>query len=165
MKSMMIAAAFMTVTSTVAVAQEEVEVPKEALAEMAFLVGEWDVTGTFDGEEMTGVYTAKWAPGKHCLILSSSWHGQASGIGGWSADRKEYVEYWYATDGNHRTFRYTLDKKKGVWGGRWAEVNSEGKKGSGRITLRKKDNLFIVTASGTSANGEELDVKITNKKK
>lgn len=165
MKIMVMAAAFLMLTATVTIAQDNVKVPRQALNEMAFLVGEWDVKGTFNGEEMTGVYTAKWAPGKHCLILSSSWSGQASGIGGWSADRKQYVEYWYASDGNHRTFRYTLDKKQGVWGGRWSEVNSEGKKGSGRITLRKKDAVYIVTATGKSADGEELEVKITNKKK
>lgn len=39
---------------------------------------------------MKGVYTAKRAPGKHCLILNSSFTGQAAGIGGWSADRKRY---------------------------------------------------------------------------
>jgi hypothetical protein len=165
MKSMTMAATFLMMTSTVTIAQEKIEVPKEALKEMAFLVGEWDAKGTFNGEEVSGTYSAKWAPGRHCLILTSSWNGHASGIGGWSPDRKQYVEFWYGADGNSRTFRYSLDKKKGVWGGRWTEVNKEGKKGSGKISLQKRDNEFRVSATGTSADGEKLNVKIIYKKK
>jgi len=165
MKSMMMAAAFVMMTSTVAIAQQKHGVPDKALNEMAFLVGEWAVKGTLNGQEMTGTYSAKWAPGKHCLILASTWSAQASGVGGWSPDRKQYVEYWYVSDGSTRMFRYTLDKERGVWSGRWVEVGSDGKKGSGKITLQKKDNEYIVIATGTSANGEKLDIKITNLKK
>jgi hypothetical protein len=155
MKSMLVIAAMLMATSTVTMAQDEVQVPKEALQEMAFLVGEWKVKGTFNGEEMSGTYSAKWAPGKHCLILTSSWSAHASGIGGWSPDRKQYVEYWYAANGNKRTFRYSLDKEKGVWDGTWTEINSEGKKGSGKISLQKKDNEFIVIATGETRNPGE----------
>jgi hypothetical protein len=96
--------------------------------------------------------------------LTSSWSAQAAGVGGWSADKKQYVEYWYSTDGTKRTFSYSLDKK-GVWKGKWTEVDKDGKKGSGKITLEKKKNEYVVTATGKSADGEELDVRTINKKK
>jgi hypothetical protein len=165
MKSTVIPVAFLMMVSTIAIADEKVEVPAEALKEMSFLVGEWESQGTFNGEEMSGTYSAKWAPGRHCLILTSSWNGHASGIGGWSPDRKQYVEYWYGSDGNNRTFRYSLNRKKDVWSGKWMEINKEGKKGSGKVRLQKRDNEFRVSAAGTSAGGEKLDVEIINKKK
>lgn len=165
MKCLMIAMALLTTSSVVARAQEKVDVPKEALQEMAFLVGNWESKGTFDGEQMSGTYSAAWAPGKHCLILTSSLNPPASGIGGWSPDRKQYVEYWFAADGNKRTIRYSLDKVKGVWEGTWTEINSSGKKGSGKISLEKKGNEFTVTATGTSADGQKRDIAITSLKK
>ena len=56
MKSLMIAAAVLITGSTVTIAQDKVDVPKEALQEMAFLVGQWETKGTANGEAIGGTY-------------------------------------------------------------------------------------------------------------
>jgi hypothetical protein len=169
MKNMLITMAILLATSTGLIAQDDVQVPKEALQEMAFLVGEWEVEGTFEGEKISGTYSAQWAAGKHCLQLTTQWEGalnsHAAGIGGWAADKKQYVEYWYDTDGNSQSYRYSLNKKKSAWSGRWTETDSEGKKASGKITLNKKENVFVCTATGTLGDGTKTEFKATFKKK
>jgi hypothetical protein len=52
-----------------------------------------------------------------------------------------------------------------MWTGRWAEVDSDGKRGSGKITLEFRENVFKGSATGTASNGDELEVDIVNKKK
>jgi hypothetical protein len=148
------------------IAADKTEVPRDAIAEMAFLVGDWEVQGTFNGELLpNGTYSATWAPGNYSLLLRSSWGTDAVGIGGWSPSRKQYVEYWYISDGSTRTFRYSLDKDKNVWAGTWTEVDSQGREGAGGISLHKKDREFGVIATGASPDGKPLEVKITNLKK
>ena len=155
-------------TSAVAIGEETIELPKKALEEMAFLVGDWEESGTFNGEEFKGTYSARWAPGKHCLILKGYSEGSvaahASGIGGWSPDRKQYVEHWYVSSGEVRTFRNALGDKEGTWTGKWIVCTKEGKTGSGKMALQKMDNEFRFKATGT-LDGEEVEVEAITKKK
>jgi hypothetical protein len=167
MKSLMIATVVLMTTSAVARAQDKVEVPKEALQEMAFLVGEWEAKGTFNDKEISGTYSAQWAPGKHCLRLAIHWKdatsSHASGIGGWSPDQKQYVEYWFTSDGDFRTFWYSLGEEKGVWVGTFTAADKAGKKSSGKIRLEKKSDEYKFSAVGDSG-GEKTVVETVTKK-
>ena len=51
-------------------AQKAVKVPEKILAEMAFLVGEWDYTAIENGKKFVGHYTARWAPGRQGLWMT-----------------------------------------------------------------------------------------------
>ncbi len=109
----------------------------------------------------------QWAPGKHCLRLASHWNdatsSHASGIGGWSSDQKQYVEYWFTSDGDFRTFWYSLGKEKGTWVGTFAAVDKAGKKSSGTIRLEKKNDEYNFSAAGSS-DGEKIVVETVTKK-
>ena len=106
-------------------------------------------------------------PGKHCLLLTANWKGgltsQSSGIGGWSPDRKQYVEHWYGSNGDKLNFRYSLGKKKGVWVGTFTAVDKDGKESSGDISLEKSADEFRYRGIRTSG-GEKLVVETVNKK-
>lgn len=167
MKSMVITAALLMATCAVAMAQNKVEVPKEALQEMAFLVGDWEARGTANGEEISGTYSARWAPGKHCLILRFDWTGESrvnqSGVGGWSPDLKQYVEHWFISDGRVLTCRFSLDKEKRVWVGTGTMVDKEGNKSVSTIKLEKRSGEYRFTSADPS-NGDNVGFELTNKK-
>ncbi len=167
MKSLMIAAAVLMAASTVTIAQDKVDVPKEALQEMAFLVGQWETKGTANGEAISGTYSAQWAPGKHCLILRLDWSSGSqvsqSGIGGWSPDQKQYVERWYFSDGTELTCFFSLDKEKGAWVGTGTMVDKDGRKTSSKIKLDKRSGEYKFTATDPS-DGDKVGFEITNKK-
>ncbi len=168
MRSLVTALTLVVVSSSVVIAQEAVEVPKEALQEMSCLVGEWETSVSLNGEKLVGEYSAEWAPGKHCLILSSSLSGDeathASGVGGWSPDRKQYVEHWFTSDGVNRTVYYTIGEKKGTWVGTIEAVDKDGKKGSGTAHLEANDAEFRGVGVLTLA-GEKTEIKYVCKRK
>jgi hypothetical protein len=135
---------------------------------MTCLVGEWETSVSFNGEKFVGKYSAKWAPGKHCLILSSSLDNDASshasGVGGWSPDRKQYVEHWFTSDGTKRTLYYSLGEKKGAWAGTLEVVDKDGNKSSGRAHLEASDNEFRGGGVITLA-GEKTEIKYVCRRK
>jgi len=163
-----LATAFLLMNARLTTAEVVVEVPKEVLNEMELLVGDWEAKGTVNGQPFTGTYSAKWAPAEHCLILASSLKGAidspASGIGGWSPDRNQYVETWYHSDGTCRTVRYSLGGQKGVWTGKVTMVAKDGKKTSGKVHLRGSDDEFR-GGSTTTVNGEKTVIKYVCRKK
>ena len=80
----------------------------------ASFVGTWE-SETFENGEKIGADADKrrWAPGKHCLIMTSS--GEESGakldttrLSGWDAQGKQLVEHWYTSQGLYAAIRYPL---------------------------------------------------------
>ena len=164
MKSFLMLATLFFVMLPIAAAEDAPNVPQKAIREMKFLVGKWSSTGTFNGEKMSGEYEAKWAPGEYCVFLTSTFVGKAAGVGGWDAEKEQYVEYWYNSNGIRRTFFYTLVNDD-LWEGTWTEVDTKGKTGDGKIRLEKSGDTYTVTATGKSADGTELEVKVTTKRR
>ncbi|MHB0960319.1 MAG: hypothetical protein ACYC0X_08530 [Pirellulaceae bacterium] len=167
MKTMVITIAMLMTTCTVAMAQDKVDVPKEALQEMAFLVGEWEANGTTNGEEISGTYSAQWAPGNHCLILRFDWTSgsrvKQSGVGGWSPGQKQYVEHWFISDGSALTCCFSLDQETGAWVGTGTMVDKEGKESSSKIKLEKRSGQYKFTATDPS-DDNKVGFEFTNKK-
>jgi len=159
MRNVVISVALLMMSSATVRAQEQVDVPERALHEMSLLVGEWEVEATTNGKQAKGTYSAKWASGKHCLILANSVKNRegltlcASGIGGWSPNRKQYVETWYTSDGGTRTFLYSFGQREGLWIGKLKEVDKDGEKGTGKVYLHVSDKEF--RGGSVSTTGEQ----------
>lgn len=98
--------------------QTEVKVPADVLAQMAFLVGDWETEGKLLDQPFKGKASLSWAPGRQCLIS----HGESnlmtlSGIVGWDPTTKEIVETYYRTDGiriEQRIGRFSTSEWEGT---------------------------------------------------
>ena len=117
-------------------------VPKQVLAEMSFLVGQWKTEGVYNGEKFTGTYSAAWNPGKNCLILNTEYAGMKStGISGWNPRTNEIVETWYRPDGLVSIQRFTAisDSK---WKGTASVIEASGERKAGAIVPEKGTGTF-----------------------
>lgn len=136
----MLSVAALVVASSMMVGQAEVKVPEKILAQMEFLVGEWEVEGDHGGKAFKGTYSAKWSPNKHCLILTIHDHrGISSGIGGWDPSDNTYLEMWYVPDGTQIELRSNGMKATG-WDGTALLTDASGKKLKGTIRTSKNGN-------------------------
>ncbi len=55
--------------ATTAIAAEDSVFPKQYLEEQEFFAGQWTGTGVAGDDAEKTVFRARWAPGKHCLVL------------------------------------------------------------------------------------------------
>jgi hypothetical protein len=148
--------------ATNANAGESATIPKEALRALRFFVGNWE-SETFENGKKIGRDADKrrWAPGKHCLIMTSSGEERgakvvASGLCGWDAKAKQLVEHWYGAQGLYAEIRYPLaGMKKDVWEGTFSVVFGEGKAFDGECELEKTEDGFVWTARWEQ-EGKEL---------
>lgn len=129
-------------------AQTEVKVPEAVLAEMEYLVGEWETEGTVLGRPHTGTATINWVPGKHCLISNATSNLMtATAIVGWDPATNEIVETWYRTDGVRIEQRIGRFSKSG-WEGTSTLHDASGKIRHGTIRVEKALDGKSFTYSG-----------------
>lgn len=127
-------------------AAEPSAVPAEIRKEMAYLVGQWEYEWTEAGETWVGRYTARWAAGGNCLLLSSESdrHNDVA-VSSWDPKSGEMVEVWSGKTGTRLELRYTIEKGKD-WVGTSTETLADGTQTQGGIRVRKKGpNSFIYT--------------------
>jgi hypothetical protein len=145
----MISAALLLVASMPIAQAGEVNVPKEALAEFEYLVGDWTYSGADGDEAVKGLFSARWAPGKHALSIEMSWTdpshtSKGTGVDGWDGADNKIVTLEFWDDGWSHYRRYTV-KSPGVWhSDEWRGVTADGKQVTGRgIVERKGPDTFV----------------------
>ena len=150
--------------------QPAAQVPKKALQEMAFLIGQWESEGTMGDKKIKGTYEAQWAPGRHCLVLKASWdlgdsELEASGVSGWDPEKKQLVETWFGSGpkGGTLTIWYSIDKEPSAWIGTTLEKFHDGPAVSGTTRLEKMKDAFHGIGEET-VNGEEVKVETMTRK-
>ena len=143
----------LSVLASSAPAGESATIPKEALDALEFFVGNWEDEISVNGEKFgTGADKRRWAPGKHCLVMTSSGEENGapvagSGMSGWDAKGKQLVEHWYGSQGLYAAVRYPLSgMKNGLWKGTFTVVFGDGKAFDGECELKKTENGFVWTA-------------------
>jgi hypothetical protein len=160
MKPVLVALALGTtlcLTSTILAQAPEVNVPKEALEEMAYLVGDWNVTEQGSPDNAVATYTWMWTPGKHCLTWCAKWQGpqgpsHGSGIFGWDHSKKQFVarEQWSYGDSSDY---FVKIKSASLWEGESTDVDGKGKLTKGTLKWEKKSpKEFVITMKSDSAS-------------
>ena len=76
---------------------------KKGLQELQYLVGTWQYQGRIGDERVEGMWSTRWAPGKHCLIQQSSRSEghqtvRSAGIIGRDATAERVIERAFRTD-------------------------------------------------------------------
>ena len=119
-----------------------VNVPQDALTEIAYLVGNWTMEGKSDEGESTAKYSTRWAPGKHACVSNSMWSGPAGksrglGITGWDAGKKQITTVEFYSSGFNHILCYTI-KSPTVWEGEGNGVDGDGNVFKRQIRLEKQ---------------------------
>jgi hypothetical protein len=109
-------------------AEEAPSIPKDIRKHLQKLVGQWMLEGNLGDDEIKGKWTAKWGPGRFCLMLNwlpedstgkSIAAEQGVAIQGWDPLHKELVESQFRMGGTGTLrLKMTTDGKlKGPWCG------------------------------------------------
>ncbi len=138
-------------------AQEKAQIPQTILDEMTYLIGEWDLTHTEEGEEITGVYEARWAPGKQGLRLSIKTNFTSFGIATWDPKTGQMVENWYNSMSGRIVNRYTIDSNS-KWSGTFDEHHPDGSESAGTIDVQKLNDHSLQATK--IVNGKEKKITI-----
>ena len=109
-------------------------------------IGEWDFEMTTSDGTGKGSYTTRWAPGRHCVLISEESEGpmgemQGTGVLAWQPDTKHIVHHGFLSNGDY--FRITYDKCDGKkWSGRVTGlVNGKRPEESDATAVWKKDGF------------------------
>jgi hypothetical protein len=128
-------------------------------------IGSWTFSMMSAGETMTGVYTAKWATGKHCVVITVEGKGSQgdifqTGILAWQPDKDTLVHHGFFSNGDY--FRITYDKfdfDENNWSGRVTGlVNGERPDDSAahvawhKDSFNYKDDIFTFEAKRQNRN-------------
>ena len=138
-------------------------IPPDISKELDSLTGTWEVTGTFKGNKIEGTWSARWAPGKHCLMRRSSLSGtprakdRVIGIGviGWDGATETITEQVFNDDNTSALVRWKV-LPSGDWEG---EVSGfrEGQKFVANVKM-KKSVAEEITYEEIAADGTGGDV-------
>jgi hypothetical protein len=161
----------LTIAST-ATAGEPAEISAEALKALKFFVGNWEGETFENGEKIgTDADKRRWAPGKHCLIMTSSGEESgaqvsSSGLSGWDAKGKQLVEHWYGSQGLYAAVRYPLrDMKDDLWKGTFTVIFGDGQAFDGDCELKKTEEGFVWTARWEQDGKENVRKSIARRVK
>ena len=95
--------------------QDGGEIPESIKKEMRFLVGDWNFSATRNGEPVTGNYSARWASGGTCLLMTfRSDSDNSTGVSSWDAATNEIVENWFDPGAGRIELRYKVTSPSGV---------------------------------------------------
>jgi hypothetical protein len=150
--------------------QSHAEIPDKVMKQMDFLVGSWEAEGTFQNQELKGIFEVRWAPGKACLLLKSTWYLggnvlEASGVSGWDAEKQQVIEYHYgSTDGGGMlVIAYDTDKEPDAWVGTRLHIRPDKKRVEGTSRLVRKENAFRYITTET-IDGKKVTSEVMNRK-
>jgi hypothetical protein len=141
-------------------------IPDNLREEIEHLVGQWSVDLTQGDEKTTAIWSVEWAPGKTCLIYtwqvtsSSSIEGPlpiSTAVAGWDADKKQWTQLGFSSNGDHDVLRYKLTEDD-VWIGDGHGM-SEGEAFTQKQTATFVDGRdeFIWKVTDLVAGGEKQD--------
>ena len=157
-------AAVVLLTLLVAGEAKEVKIPKEALAELDYFVGTWNVTEASDqGKTIKATWKFEWVPGKPCIRCTQNWSDPAgtdvgAGIFGYNVARQQMVYVQFYASGSHAVMRYT-ECSGPIWKGRIMGVDDSGEAiDPVEISLEKKTRSFSVWrgAETVTSSGKKL---------
>jgi hypothetical protein len=157
-------AAIVLAASVVAGEAKEVKIPKEALAELDYFVGTWNVIEASDqGKTIKATWHFEWAEGRPCIRCTQTWSDPkgtdvGAGIWGYNVARKQMLYVQFYASGSHAVMRYS-ECSGPTWKGRMTGVTDSGEATKPvEISLEKKSPiLFIWRAAETvTASGEKL---------
>ena len=107
--------------TAMAYGQERVKVPDKIIKELQWMVGTWKVEGGSIENKVDGTWSARWSPGKHCLMRQSS-HKAGNqtlvGIGviGWDGATERIVEQVFFSNNDSALLRWKV-LPSGNWEG------------------------------------------------
>ena len=144
----------------------ESPLPDNIVKEMEYYVGNWAVEGDVVGMSLKGRWNAKWAPTKHCLLITYPLKVDGkpitgNGLMGWDTEKKEIVVQMFYSDGTLEYLRYTLESPsvlKGTFVG-----STDGKPFKAECEVHKKQpNEWTFQTKGHTIGGKkegELSVR------
>ena len=149
-------------------AEEASPLPEAVAMHLQYAVGTWETESDVEGETAKGTYVVRWAPGRHCVLITFSpapgvpedFPGQMSGILGYDSATKQAIEKNFWSNGSHYTLCYDLSKPiraKGVVEGEVTGVEKDGTKFTQEVRVERKGRESFVYFSKT-ADGEPIEV-------
>ena len=155
--------------ATVVHGAEQSQVPKKMIGELQGLVGTWEVEGRIGDEKITATWSARWAPGKHCLMRRSTRLKEDQkivGIGviGWDAATETITEQVFFSNNDCALLRWKVmspDKWEGVVTG---FLDGEAINNKVKFTKKGPDEILY---EEEGADGKEIEAilrKISRKK-
>ena len=137
---------------------EESKIPQEVLKQLKYMEGTWEVVGNVENEEVRGIWSARWAPGKHCLLRRSEHEiGGESVIGvgviGWDGVTETITEQVFFSNNGSALLRWKVLPSGNLEG----EISSyrEGQKSAGKVTMTKDGSAKMLYRAKNS-DGEEI---------
>lgn len=167
--------AALIITASIAVGQTEQttpNVPSNVLQELTRLVGDWQVEGKVNDDEVKGTMSVKWGPGKHMLVWTGTWSGPegdsvGAGIDGWDAAQEVIVtsEFWSDGWSHHRRYRIAAPN---VW--ETTEVTGatgEGKRltGTVRVAFSEPERFTFTASNRVDGDANEKQVVLHFRRK
>lgn len=135
-------------------------------------IGTWDFTLTSAEANVAGVFTARWAPGKHCVLVEDTTKGpngsvHNSGILAWQPDTQSVVHIGYGSNGDYYEIKYNqFDSEENRWSGTVTGlVNGEsGEPSDVSVTWLKdrieyKDAIYVFVATRKQGKQKEAAAK------
>jgi hypothetical protein len=133
--------------------------PEDVVKELRFFVGEWTVEGDVLGMALKGRWSARWAPQRHCLLISYplTLDGKevlGNGVMGWDTAKKEVLAQMFYSNGAMENVRYTVDSP-GVFKGTLVG-STEGEAGNAACEVRiKRPNEWTFKTTGHTIGGRQ----------
>ena len=114
-------------------------------------LGEWNFSMKSENGAMKGSFTAKWAPGKQCVLVKQVSNGpegklHTTGVLAWQPDTQTVVHHGFMSNGDY--FRILYDKfEENKWSGRVTGlVNGERPDDSDAVAVWMKDRIVYEDA-------------------
>jgi hypothetical protein len=141
-------------------AQQQADLPPEALGVLQYLEGTWEFTGRIGEQKQSGTFTARWALGRHALITEDSTKDDgaekpilSAGVIGWDSARKQITHFSCATDNNVYVNRWNVTPT-GDWVGQLTGTR-DGKESADTFKITRKPDTFVFTSK--DAQGKDLE--------
>jgi hypothetical protein len=113
------------------------------------LVGEWDVSGKADGEDVEGIFIFKWAPSqKYLIVCGKTWPKGApdkadsfDGLIGWDAAKRRLREFLFTSDGASSVTHFAVKGPRGE--GKRSGVNPDGTTWQQKLKYRIAEDSIV----------------------
>jgi len=141
---------------------EPAEVPKDFLKEFAKMVGHWKTEGRSGDAKTIGTWSARWAPGRYCLIAHCSFTppGEdrprtSAGVIGWDPIRQGITHNEFWANGECHTYHWSV-KSTTEWEGKVISVGNGKESTSEAHISRKGPDEWVLERK--DLDGEEIEV-------
>ncbi len=166
----MLSTAFLlTASMVVSQADQSSPLPKNVAAWLQYEMGTWESKGKIGENSYAGKWSARWAPGKHCSMLTLSSVPnrpeesavQMTGITGYDPVSKRFIENSFWSNGAHYTISWDWDasnpiRDRGIIEGELTGVEN-GKEIKTKATVERKGREEFTYISQT-VDGEPIEL-------